>query len=194
MTPMTTTELDEFANALQLCIKSRVKKIVRNPSGGFVIRIDQRVTDDAGLRLATRLLPGHWNAGQTVYEVTWPSADPALLPLLTQFLLLTRLQPRNILALANQTPRYRALVEQLGDELPAASPGKIIADLAAARHAIFTQIEAQQFTLRAVAEAGGITQVTLSKFKAGGDIMLSTFLKIAAAVGYHVTLKRDGKK
>lgn len=189
MTSPTPTEVDEFANALQLCIKSRIKEVTRDAPDTLAIVIDQAAPDDTALQLALQLLPGAWNPKKTTYRVALPLPNPTDIPLLTQFFWLTRLQRDNMQHIAAANPRYRPIAEQLG--LTRGAHDRID-DPAAARDALFAAIAAQHLTLRVVAERSGVTQVTLSKFKAGGDIMLSTFLKIATAVGWTISYQAHG--
>lgn len=54
--------------------------------------------------------------------------------------------------------------------------------------AIFQRIEQQHMTLREVAEKSGLSQVSISNFKAGRDIKLSSLLKILKVVGIKLRL------
>lgn len=190
MTTATTHEYAEFVNALQLCIQSRIVGLVgdtpQTHSHAFQLHLAGLFPNDTGLRLFARLLPGTWLADD---RYRFECDAETIMPSLTNFLMLTRLQPKNIQALATLDRTYEGFATQMG-LLPASTQASLIDTLAAARDLIFTQAKTKGMTLRTIAERTGLTQATISKFKAGGDVMLTTFLKLVQAVGVTVHVKR----
>ncbi len=168
--------IDAFANALQLSIESPIHKITPSIGDNIAIIFDQAPTDTEW-KYFSRIVPGDWNAATKTYTISRKSISSSLIT----FLLLARLQPQPMKKLAELDPQYAPFITALG--LRATADGAVIRSLQDAVRAIFQRIEQQHLTLREVAERADLTQVSLSKFKAGNDIRLSSLLKIAKAVG-----------
>lgn len=192
MNTLSAQEAQELVNAIQLCIKSRIADTQSTSAVILALTFDAIRPDDTGLTLVQRLLPGTWELGGKSYAIT---SIPFPVPLMTQFLLLSRLNIKNMMKLAELDERYRPLLdmfdEQLGSDALMRGTLQSVTSIPQAAQCLFAAMKQQQMTIRAVADAAGVTQVTVSKFKAGGDVMLSTFLKIAKAVGLQIVLKRS---
>lgn len=180
---ITAEALDALGNALQLSIKSKIQHITQTAGQALVIQLERLAPRDRGWNDFCRLLPGRWDAKALTWTVAAPNA--ADISRLITFMLLTRLQYPQMQKLAELDSVYgpyfavlgaHALVRRLSTHLP-------IDTVPAAVTAIFQHIAQQRLTLRVVAEKSGLTQVSISKFKAGGDIKLSSLLKIIQAVG-----------
>lgn len=175
----TRDDMNALLNALQLCIASPVLGYsLENNAIAFSTLVD----GDTGLEKFKKLIPGRME--HSTYHVEDISTVDIFL--LTSFLMLTRLQDAQIISLAGQDNRYRPYANVL--KLLPDGGETVITTIADAKDAIFKTIEQKKWPLKKVAELTGLTQVTLSNFKAGGDIRLSNLLKIAKAVGVRVVL------
>ena len=95
------------------------------------------------------------------------------------------MEDQNVQKLAELDSSYIPFLNKLGLKENLASNIENLKDAAAF---IFKLVENRQLTLRELSQRTGLTQVALSNFKSGkSDIRLSSFLKIASALG--LTLK-----
>lgn len=194
MTLITDDQINELTNALQLCITSQImgwnKPNHKSVKNVFVITFTHKSANDAGLKKFDLLMRGQWGAplnnGRT-QSYTIQNFDPVDISLLTSLLMLTRLQDDQIVALAEQDPRYRPYAATLG-LLPLQERGSTIMSLVQARDFIFQAIEKKKVSLTELAKQTHLSQVSLSNFKAGGDMRLSNLLKIAKALGIKLML------
>lgn len=177
-------DIDAFANALQLSILSRIRKIEPTPHKELAIYLEQPLSHDNGWKYFCRITPGRWDNDRGAYIIPENTIPPGL----TTFLLLSRLQPQQMQKLAELDSQYKAIVTAVLLQLSPPSTTDAIDTLQAAVRAIFQRIEQQHMTLREVAEQSGLSQVSISNFKAGRDIKLSSLLKIAKVVGLKIRL------
>lgn len=180
---ITAEALNALGNALQLSIKSTVQRITHTADRALVIQLERLAPRDRGWHDVCALLPGLWDATALTWTVATPNV--AEISRLTTFMLLTRLQYPQMQKLAELDPVYGPYFGVVGAPAPARrlSTNLPIHTISDAARTIFQHIARQKLTLRAVAEQSGLTQVSISKFKAGGDIKLSSLLKIIQAVG-----------
>lgn len=179
----TEQELNEFANALQLSIKTRIEGI-REMDGKIMISIGGRPDPhDHNLLRSLHLFDGRYDEREKCLVIDDPSGIN--LPKRTLFLLLTRMNDDNIQKLAELDPSVSEFANKLGLKMS----GNHIDNVERAAEGVFKKMEEKKMTMRELAGAAGLTQVTLSNFKAGGDIRLSNLIKIAKAVGLNVMLK-----
>lgn len=173
-------EMSALLNALQLCIASPV--LGHSIGTTSSVKFSAIVDGDVGLTKFAKLVPGRWE--RNAYYIG--DISKVDISLLTSFLMLTRLQDTQIMSLAEQDGRYR----QYGDSLKLTSHGGKtgITTISDARNAIFKTIDQKKISLKKISELTGLTSVSLSNFKAGGDIRLSNLLKIAKALGVKLVL------
>lgn len=187
-----TDETNLLLNAIQLGIKSTVKSLrLETIQNNVVVSLMFKIVErpDVELELLTTLLPGQWLKSKYVFH--WPR-DVSISEL-TQFLMLTRLDQKNMLKLAEIDPRFVKYTNKLNlkNTLPPATPHPIHS-IEQAAQTISKTLKEQNGTLRSLAEQCDLTQVALSRFKSGGDIRLSNFLKLAEALNLEVTLTPRG--
>ncbi|MBI4411137.1 MAG: helix-turn-helix transcriptional regulator [Deltaproteobacteria bacterium] len=193
-------EIEQFINALQLSIKSRVARWkIAEPY--LLIDFDRAPTDDklevflslvcnelgyVGERTEyrkTKFVNSENNVALLLKEIT---------PLLTQFLLSSRLEKKNMEKLAEIDPQCRVFVQRSGLGL-AESPvlqETVVQNTSDASRMVFAKCREMSMTLRTLSEKTGLSAMTLNKFKKGGDIRLSNLVKLCGAVG--LTLKVGG--
>lgn len=192
MTDATDDQIDGLMNALQLCCNSQImgwhKPSHKNVNNAFVITFAPKASNDAGLKKFDLLVQGQWGASQhhRIENYAIQNLNQMEVGQLTNFLLLTRLQDEQVASLATQDARFRPFAEALG-LIPKTTAAPIVA-LSDIRDIIFKTIDQKGLSLKTVAELTGISQVSLSNFKAGNDIRISTLLKIARALGIKVLL------
>lgn len=192
MTDVTDDQFSGLINALQLCINSQImgwhKPGHKSVNNAFVITFAPKASNDAGLKKFNLLVQGQWGAPQhhRIQNYVIQNLNTTDAGQLTNFLMLTRLQDDQIVSLASQDARFRPFAAALG--LASKEAAKPIVALADIRDVIFETIGQKNMSLKTVAELTGISQVSLSNFKAGNDIRISTLLKIAKALGIKLTL------
>lgn len=176
------SDLNQFINALQLCIKSEISSFAKNDSESFTITFDSIAKNDEGLNIFEKLVPGSWQ--QDAYTM---SGTPIDFELLTQFLLLTRLKADNMQKLAELDSRYQPYVDQvfgkkhhpLSEEIQKIDQASLL---------IFEKVKQKNLTMRQLSELTGLTPMTLNNFKSGKDIRFSNFIKLCKAVGVKIKM------
>lgn len=174
-------ELKEFANALQLSIMTEIKG-VRVIDGNVMIEF-ARYADDDNIRKFAAIVGSSWKKGDAKFvvgdtgKINWPQ--------LTLFLLLTRLNENNMGKFAELDPSARVFTDKLGLQTSIEN-FKSVKDCS---QFIFNVMKEKNMTIRDLATATGLTQVTISNFKAGKDIKLSNFIKIIQVFGLELKLK-----
>lgn len=188
--PITNEYIEAFVNALQLCLKYQVIRYDYNfAEDVFLMSFTSTESHDESLDKFKRLVPGESKKlDKYKHQYRIKNFQQLDLGLLTNFLLLTRLQDDQIRAIADHDPRYRPYAKTLG-LLSAEIDSTPILSLVQARDFIFRTIEKKAVSLAMVAQQAGLSQVSLSNFKAGGDIRLSNLLNIAKALGIKLTMK-----
>lgn len=196
----TEDQVDAFVNALQVCIAHEINNSYRAwlsniakpaPAGDvFLMSFTSTKSGDKNLDKFKRLVSGlSTTLDKYSHRYQIANFQQLDLSLLTNFLLLTRLQDDQIRAIADQDPRYRPYAKTLG-LLPAEIDATPILSLMQARDFIFRTIEKKAVSLAMVAQHAGLSQVSVSNFKAGGDIRLSNLLNITKALGITLTMKQ----
>ncbi|MBI2335706.1 MAG: helix-turn-helix transcriptional regulator [Deltaproteobacteria bacterium] len=174
-------EITQFINALQLSIKSQVGRYTIPSSNQMIIHFDSVEEDDQGLLSFQQLFPGQWNKQRNSYFIQ----DTHLVDwqLVTHFLMLSRLQKDNMQKLAELDNKFYSLLKKANLTKTINKQDKTITTLVDAVDIVFSAIAKQKLTLRQVSELTGLTQVSLSNFKAKRDIRFGNLLKILNALG-----------
>lgn len=184
-TPIDRDTVNDFVNALQLSIRNKIIKIELEKAG-LVLWFPNPLLDDPNLTYVEKLIPGQWSVPKKPNHNCYFIHDHSLIQdaALINFLRLTRLNEENMKKIAELDPKYRPFTDKLG--LKIASQ---ITDLQSAAQLVFSIVEKQNMTLRQLSEATGLTQVSISNFKAGKDIMLSNFVKMIKALGLSIKIE-----
>ena len=177
-------DIGTFIAALQISIDSQIitwqidKATVR-------ICFDARAKNDPKVRLFEKMVLGTWNSNHQEYTIH--EAEKKITPIITNFLMLTRLDHQNMRKLQNLDSDYSLLAKSVLSSTEDTTPAGLILDsLLEASHAIFSLKKGM--TIRELSEKTGLSMVAISNFKAGKDIRLSNFLKIAKAIGLNVSI------
>ncbi len=184
MSFMTPDQIHEFINALQLSIKTEIDSIGFPDSDNIIeLTFSEAPKQDKNLDLFLKILSGQWNEQKTSYtindskKIDWGK--------LTYFLFITRLNIENIQKLTELDSSFKDIADKLGIK-------KIATQVSSAEDAariIFAKVKDKKMTMRELSERSGLTQAGLSKFKSGGDIRLSSLLKITRVLGLRIKLK-----
>lgn len=170
-------ELKEFANALQLSIKTKIVGVTED-DGNVAITFDHLILpDDENFVTFTKWIKSEQGGDPKVYIIR--DADKINWPQLTLFLLLTRLNDKNISSLAENNQLAKEIIERLGMEFHSTN----INSIEECSKIIFNKLKEKGMTNRELAESTDLTQVTVGNFKAGKDIKLSNLIKIIQALG-----------
>lgn len=181
----TLNEMQEFLNALQLSINSEVDNLDLGEPG-FTLHFKQITPNDANLELFQKLVPGSWNNTHNVYAIE-NSDDISSLTI--QFLLLTRLNKKNILKLAELDDKYKTLAQKIyGTSVELSDT---VESIESASKIIFDEVQRQKLTIRQLAEKTGLSAMAISNFKAGKDIRLSTLIKICQTLGLKISINKS---
>lgn len=179
MTRPSQQELDEFINALQLSIKTKIAGVKLMSDNAIQIRFSSSTAKDAHLITFAKLVGGELTRDGTILHIDRRATID--IAKLTSFLFVTRLTDENIAAIRRMGTQYDFLGTTSG-------PAQVAIDSPTmAANYIFSVVEEKRMTLRTLAEKTGLTQTAISKFKAGGDIRLSNLIKIARALGLMIT-------
>lgn len=179
----TEQELAEFANALQLSINTKVVSVACD---GNMIKISFSQgpsPDDENLLSFIGIFEGEWSTDNTVFIIK--NAEKINWPRITLFLLLTRMNSKNIAKLTCLDKTSREIAAKLGF----GSARRSIDSTDTCSKLIFEQLEKKKMTIRELADATGLTQMTINNFKAGRDIRVSNLIKIANALGMEIFIK-----
>lgn len=185
MSKPTEQELKEFVNALQLSIKTKITAIKSSDANEDVILVfdSQAKTSDNSLHIFLRCFEGDWVKDKKSFiihnssKLSWPK--------LTLFLLLTRLNEDNIVKLAELDASAKEIAEKIGLKSHDAN----IDSIKKCSQIAFSKMASSKITIRELAGRTGITQVTISNFRAGRDVRLSNVIKIFAALGIKLMAK-----
>lgn len=183
MSKPTEQELKEFINALQLSIKTKINDIRIVDEEGEMVFDSRPSRSDTNLHNFLQLFDGEWKENAKCF--VFYGASKFNWPKLTLFLLLTRMDEGNISKLIELDESAREIAEKIGLKLSHAN----IESVKKCSQVIFQKMENQNMTIRELAEKTGLTQVSISNFKAGNDIRLSNFIKIVGAVGMNLKIK-----
>lgn len=185
-------EINAFINALQLCLDDEIvvfKKPTR-PDDWLILELASAETGNRKWEIFLKLLGrhGHWEHPNLMIT------DPNVIMKLTPFLMLTRLDETNMRALAKRDPQYRPFVAVLNLTPGVPIGEKTVHDVEEASRFFFDVIADKALTLRHLAEQSGLTQVTISNFKAGQDVRLSNFFKLSEVAGLDIVIKLKKKE
>lgn len=178
-------ELKEFANALQLSIDTKISGILRKDDG-IVISFDAEARGkDARLEIFLRVFgtDGVWSEQGKVFVVS--EAHTFSWSKLSLFLLLTRMDEENILKLAELDAFAAETAEKFGLKTHDVS----LDSIAACAKRISEKMKQKGMTIRELSEASGLTQVSISNFRSGKDVRLSSLLKLVKALGMSLRIK-----
>ncbi len=177
-------EIDQFINALQLSISSKITNyFLKEPYLQILFEFSK---NDEALEIFNRLI-GYINGSSPTGGkggINFPLEK--ITSELTQFLMLTRLKKQNMFKLAQQDTHYRVFTDQLFQ--PDDSLNLAIKNSADVAQIIFNKLKKENKTLRSLSEKTGLTPMTLHKLKKGGDIRLSSLIKLCEAVGLRVKI------
>lgn len=178
-------QIQSLLNTLQLCIKTAIADHRASDNNILQLKFSSAPQDDKGFEYFQKLVDGEWDEKKT--SLTIKNADSFLSTRVFNFLMLSRLQEKNMRMLAKLDTQYQPFVKKtLGDHQDALE--EIIEDLEKASAIVFSHVEKQQITLRELSHKSGFSQVALSNFKAGKDIRLSSLLKILKALKLTLTI------
>lgn len=185
-------EISTFITALQISIDSQIVTWSVENKKSLRILFDERSKTDPKLKLFEKILPGKWDDAHREYIVS--NISEYLTPLLINFLMLTRLDQRNILKIKNLASDYAPLAQAiLSSPRTTGETSQDLDSLSSAADTVFSLLKQKQLTIRELAEKTGLSMVAISNFKAGNDIRLSNFIKIAEALGLKVKLESNAE-
>jgi len=180
--------IDEFISALQVSIKSKIVEYDADVfSETLLIQFQRKPLDDPQWALFEKIVGdnGRWAPRLKGYSI-----DTAVITShLINFLLITRLKEENIAKLGKIDPKYRDYVERAVGSSGLQTGAHALETLVQISGTIFSISEQNGITIRQLAEQTNLSMVSISNFKAGKDIRLSNFLKIAAALGLKLKLQ-----
>lgn len=182
---MNLDETNAFINALQLSINTEIANIVRVSTNESTITFSDNLKDDFRLELFQKLVPGVWNASHLSYTIQ--NFSSFNIPLITQFLLLTRLKKENIVKLAELDDKYRDFAKKILGPTEDSGDKKSLS-MPQITQMIFDKVAEKKITLRELSHATDLSMVALSNFKAGNDIRLSNLIKICEALELKIKL------
>lgn len=186
--PLSREEVGTFITALQISIDSQIMTWEIKAKDILHIYFDSRAKSDSKLGSFEKIVPGIWDTKHQKYTIQEIAKN--ITPLITNFLILTRLDPRNILKIKNLDSDYAPLVQAiLGNQEGQNFSGITLDSLLRASNAVFSEIGTNGITIRELAQKTGLSMVAISNFKAGKDIRLSNFLKIVGALGLKMKLE-----
>lgn len=184
MTILNSHQAYVFVSALQLSITTKIKLVSPEDNNVLKIYFDSRpLPDDKNLAIFLKLLKGDWRGDGTCFVVH--AADEIDWEQLILFLLLTRLDEKNIIKLAQTDKSVRNIAEMLGYKF--ASRG--VESVKECSKIIFDRIKEKKMTIRELAELTGLTQVSIGNFKSGKDIKLSNLIKIMRALNMDLKIQ-----
>lgn len=194
MSPLITPNelVDELINALQISIDSEIidpEVIDYDYIPGHSLSVHfkspvSKLKKDDSLQRFVEMTGATWDDDGTLFIPK--TSDEASIALLKDFLLLTRLKPENIKALLRMDSRFHRLaltVQNAGNDVMDCRTVSQYAQL------VFERLKSGSLTIRELAEKTGLSMVAISNFKAGRDIRLSNFIKIANALGLKLKLE-----
>jgi len=185
-------EISTFITALQISIDSQIVTWSVENKKSLRILFDERSKTDPKLKLFEKILPGNWDDAHREYIVS--NISEYLTPLLINFLMLTRLDQRNILKIKNLASDYAPLAQAiLSSPRTTGETSQDLDSLSNAADTVFSLLKQKQLTIRELAEKTGLSMVAISNFKAGNDIRLSNFIKIAEALGLKLKLESNAE-
>lgn len=181
--------VNQFFNALQLSIDSTLAEDWAFGTQGGDIFFSKIANPDPRLKLMEKLLPGQWgNVGNQNFDLAVYiilNFDKLDLPLITNFLMLTRLDKKNIRALGQQDARFLPLCEKLGFK----AVGNSLESTQEFAAFLRAKMNQQGITIQKLAEQSGLTPLSINKFRKGSDIKLSNLIKIMQALGHRLKIE-----
>lgn len=172
-----------FLNALQLSLSSpilaEVQKHPRSPI--LIFHFAQNINTDKNIQKFLDLLKPNlkWLDKNTL---EWNDASEENLQTLTEILILTRLNDQNLIKLAGMNAKFEPWIKKLN----LADPENKNLNL---HNFIFSQMQKKQISQSQIAKNADLSLVSLYKFKKGGDIRLSNFIKILDALNLEIQIK-----
>lgn len=173
-------DLKSFENALQLCIETKIHNVTLGKDNYILVNFDKAPQDDEQLFLFFNVVEGKWENKNKSYRISEIDLQEVI-----NFLLITRLNKENMMKLAEMDPEAEKMVTKMGLKTKVL----YINDIKHASKIVFEQLSKRNMTMRELSQRTGLTQVSLSKFKAGNDIRLSNLIKIAGALNLKLILR-----
>ncbi|OGQ22027.1 MAG: hypothetical protein A3I05_01265 [Deltaproteobacteria bacterium RIFCSPLOWO2_02_FULL_44_10] len=185
--PSDKERLNLFMNTVQLCIQTPIDDWKMQDPNTLLLFFRTAPKRDKGLDFVTKLVDGTWNEKRNI--LTFNNFKNISWAQLMNFLMLSRLNEENMKALAKMDAQYRPFVRKLfgGEERNTDEPLETPEQVS---RFIFSCVEKQNMTLRKLADKSDLSQVSLSKFKTGNDIRLSSLLRILKALGLKITIEK----
>jgi transcriptional regulator with XRE-family HTH domain len=172
-----------FANALQLSINTRIGGISAKEDTVEMRFHPNKEAGDLRLEKFSKIFGGVWQNQLKEYVINAPEKiDWAGW---TLFLLLTRMEEDNILKLADADEFAADIAVRLGLKARDLS----LSNLSEVASIVSSAMEKRKMTIRELAEASGLTQVSIGNFKSGKDMRLSSLLKILKALGLSLRIR-----
>ncbi len=173
--------LDAFINALQLSIKTKINSVTEEGDSVTIV-FAKSPSNDPKLDMFLKVFDGRWLDDGSSFVIQ--GAEKVDWQALKIFLQITRMSKDNILKWAEANETAMEIAAMMG--VKQAQVG-LRSPLQAAQ-VIFNKAKEKGMTLRELAEKTGLTQVTISNFKTGGDIKFSNLIKIASALGLKIRI------
>ncbi len=177
-------KLKSFINAAQLCLTVPIASFMANEKNIW-LKFNTHPRGDKGFDSFQKLTDGKWDEKELRLIIN--NFDGLFGTPIINFLMLSRLKEKNMIALAKIDAQYRPLVKkilgtrQIGLERSIDNPKQ-------AAEILFSHVQKQKMTLRELSEKSGLTQMAISNFKTGKDIRLSSLIQISKALGIRVIL------
>jgi len=180
--------LEAFVNALQLSIKTKVLDwAIDRHSGECYVHLEKTKTKDEYLALVCKLSFVKWDKKKNLLKINFEHEEA--LSSLTSFLLLSRLQIKNIQSLAEGNVVYQQFAQQMG--LLSHKHAKTeVQNVQQIMDYFFFVMSEKDTTFRELSEKTGLSQMAIHNAKAGGDVRLSSFLKLAKALDVKIYFEK----
>ncbi|MBU4484832.1 helix-turn-helix transcriptional regulator, partial [bacterium] len=175
--------LDTFINALQLSIKTKIIGTTMDKDDAVTINFEKPSSGDSNLKIFLKIFDdGKWFNKETSFLI--PNASKINWQVLETFLQITRMNRNNILKWAETNEAAMDVATRIG--FKCAQVGVI--GPAQAAKIVFDKVKERGLTIREIAEKTGLTQVSISNFKSGGDIKFSNLIKITNVLGFRIKI------
>ena len=173
--------IEPFLNALQLSIPILIVDSIVEPDTDNILEIhfSENAEQEPHVQTFVKMLqPNISWLNQSSLE--WADATTMNVTNMTELLILTRLNKQNLKKMAELDSKFKPWVNKLNLEK---HQNKNFSDL------LFSQSTKQHMTQTELAKKSNLSLVSLYKFKNGGDIRLSNFLKMLDALNLEMVIK-----
>ena len=176
--------VQSFLNALQLSIPNRiidsVNKLSHKPI--LLFHFAQDIKNDGNIKKFFGLLAPNikWLNANTL---EWSDATDENIQTITELLILTRLNDENLKKISELNSKFEPWVSKLNLTSQKDLIKNNLNDL------VFSHMQKKRISQDGLAKSADLSLVSLYKFKKGGDIRLSNFLKILDALDLEIQIK-----